>query len=180
MYAARCDLAPESLEPWVLLPNPAYNPSMVVSIKGVPVWSGRPLWGPGVCDPVFEAQLIEAIRKGGGRIVNPVCVVDVKGSLFVTYGATRVRAARALGLLVPAILSGPYESPPVWTQAKRIVLSGKAETFTSHFRDPPAHLKVLPEGYLEFWGCIPPTQRTGPSCAATSKESPVRAVNIST
>lgn len=155
MYAAKCDLPPESLEPWVLLPNPAYNPSMVVSIKGTPVWSGRPLWGPGTCDPVFEQQLACAIREGGGAIHNPVCVVDVKGHLYVTYGATRVRAAKALGINVPAIISGPYGAPPIWTGATAVVLSGKAETFLKHFRDPPSHLKVLPEGYLEFWGCVP-------------------------
>lgn len=177
MYAARCDLNPESLEPWVLLPNPAYNPSMVITVKGRAIWSGRPLWGPGTCDPVFEQQLAEAITKNGKIIANPVCVVDVKGHLYVTYGATRVRAAKSLGLLVPTIISGPYESPPTWTQAKKIVLSGKAETFTKHFRDPPQHLKVLPEGYLEFWGCVPQPKEPAHT-ADTSKESPVHAVRI--
>lgn len=149
---------------------------MVVSVKGKAIWSGRPLWGHGVCDPVFEQQLIEAIRKSGA-IANPVCVVDVKGALYVTYGQNRVRAAKALGLLVPAIISGPYQAPPVWTMATSIVLSGSTSTFHKHFRDPPSHLKVLPEGYLEFWGCVPAAKEPAPQ-ADTSKESPVHAVRL--
>lgn len=155
MYAARCDLNPESLEPWVLITNTLYNPHMVVSVKGKPLWSGRPLWGADACDPLFEQQLTAAILKGGKVIHNPICVVDVKGHLYCTYGQNRVRVAKALGINVPAIISGPYGAPPIWTAAKAIVLSGKAETFTAHFRDPPSHLRVMPEGYLEFWGCVP-------------------------
>lgn len=177
MYAARCDLNPESLEPWVLITNTLYNPHMVVSVKGKAVWSGRPLWGADACDPLFEQQLTAAILKGGKVIHNPICVVDVKGHLYCTYGQNRVRAAKALGINVPAIISGPYGAPPIWTAAKAIVLSGAAETFTQHFRDPPSHLRVMPEGYLEFWGCVPAKDPAQP--AATSKD-PTTHVRLAT
>ena len=92
-----------------LIRNPQYGGPSV----GLNGWR----WQPGISNhtkPQFQAALNESIEQDGIR--NPVLVWSLPEGIFLTFGGSRVKAARAIGLEhVPAIINdytGDYHECP--------------------------------------------------------------------
>jgi hypothetical protein len=130
----------------VLLDNLSYNPAFQLKR-----FSGRPLWDP-PRPKSFRDALLADIKANG--IQNPVCVYDVSGGLYVVYGASRVWAAREIGLnAIPAIVSGPELTASLGSGHELIDLQRGPESFFRYFRDPPGAWRVERDGYLNFTHC---------------------------
>lgn len=158
MYAIHCRVPFQKLEPWVLIPNVNYNPNFTVMR-----WSGLPLYRSNAITgkkAKFHAALAESIEREG--VQNPVCVYEIGGKLFVTYGASRVGAVRRLfekgrgDGLVPCIVSGPQKthiSDLMAVNGSYIDLLAGPQELTKWFKVPPKAWTIEKEGFLTFTGC---------------------------
>jgi hypothetical protein len=116
-----------------LIRNPGYGGS-TVSLNG---WCWRPIVS--VLDkPLFQEALRESIREAGVR--NPVIVYALAEGDFLSFGGSRLRAVRDLGLeRLPALVNdyvGRYSECPAVTE----------ENWQEFFTDVPEYLEFTPDG----------------------------------
>ena len=136
----------------MLVDNYNYNPKVRIGR-----FSGRPLFEPHNADQ----DLRQSIQYEGQR--NPICVWDLNSKYYCAYGASRVRAVRALALsghsdgFLKAVISGPSPMPPptVEYEKKLDLRSVSIEGLLGDdFRELPKTIRVEPEGWLYFDGCV--------------------------
>jgi hypothetical protein len=86
----------------------------------------------------FQDALTASIREDGVR--NPILLYAFSEGIYLTFGGSRVRAAREAGVPVPAIVNdyaGRFEDCP---------LVGM-DTVESFFTDPPRDYEFGPDGF---------------------------------
>lgn len=116
-----------------IIRNPNYG-GPALSIYG---WT----WRPDVSThrkPMFQEALRESIKREGIR--NPVVVYATIEGDFLSFGGSRLRAAREVGLEhIPALVNdycGRYEDAPEVTE----------ENVRSFFVDQPEYIEFTPTG----------------------------------
>lgn len=87
----------------------------------------------------FQDALVQSIREHGVR--NPVLVWSLPEGMFLTFGGSRVRAAKEAGIeRIPAIINdytGDYEAADTVTP----------ENYTMFFMDPPKEVEFNEDGF---------------------------------
>lgn len=94
--------------------------------------------------PKFQEALRDSIKAEGFR--NPIVVYSLPEGVFISFGQSRLRAARDLGLeRIPAIVNDYSER----------FVDGENVTelnWTTYFRDIPSHVEFTDNGFDYHYG----------------------------
>ena len=132
-FTVRCDHIHCDRVMGRLIRNPGYGGPSV----GLNSWC----WRPSISNhtkPGFHTALCESIEKEGIR--NPILLWALPEGVLLTFGGSRLKAAREVGLLdIPAIINdytGEFNNAPEVTP----------DTWRSFFTDPPKEFEFGPHG----------------------------------
>ena len=133
-FDVRCDYIDEASVRGRLIRNPNYG-GPGVSLNG---WR----WRESISNhtkPGFQAALTESIQQEGLR--NPILVWSLPEGIFLTFGGSRLKAIRTLGLRwVKAIINdytGDFKDSPEVTP----------ENYFRFFKDPPRDVEFGDHGF---------------------------------
>lgn len=118
-----------------LIRNPNYGGPGV----GIHGWTWRPQISKEAAKPGFKKALRESIAREGVR--NPVLVWAFKEGIFLTFGGSRVEAARDCGIqAVPAIVND-------YTELFHTCEKVTTENWTTFFTDIPRDAEFGKDGF---------------------------------